>query len=213
MATVGLEERIARLEAVREIENLMSRYAFYHAACTHEKCLQISALETPGVSVELPFGVYEGRAGLERLYRGLLGRADDDVAGRSGKLHQNTMTTSVVEVAEDGRTARGVWMCPGHATDTYRSDGSLEAVWRWVKYGCDFAKEEDGWKIWHMRIYGVFGTPFYTSWTDSDGSGPPPPPQLPPELAPDRPAHALWQYRTDAVYPNDPAPPLPYSTF
>ena len=66
MATVGLEERIARLEAVREIENLMSRYAFYHAACTHEKCLQISALETPGVSVELPFGVYEGRAGLQR---------------------------------------------------------------------------------------------------------------------------------------------------
>jgi SnoaL-like domain len=213
MATSELEKRIERIEAVREIENLMSRYAFYHAASMHDKCLEISALDTPGVSAELPFGLYQGRAGLERLYLGMLGRSDRDVAGRAGKLHQNTMTTSVVEVAEDGQTARGVWICPGHATDRYGEDGGLQGLWRWVKYGCDFAKEPGGWKIWHLRVYGVFGTPYYTSWTDGDGSGPPPPPPLPSELAPDRPAHPLWQYRTDAVYPNDPAPPEPYTTF
>lgn len=202
-----------RLEAVEEIENLMSRYAFYHAAAMHDRCLEISALETPGVSAELPFGVYEGRVGLERLYVGLLGQADRDLTGRAGKLHQNTTSTSVIEVAEDGQTAKGVWLCPGHATDRYAADGSLQALWRWVKYGCDFAKEPGGWKIWHLRVYGVFGTPYYTSWTDSEGSGPPPPPPLPPELAPDRPAHPLWQYRKAAVYPHDPAPPEPYTTF
>jgi hypothetical protein len=213
MATVGLTERLERLEAVHEIENLMSRYALYHAACTHDKCLEISALETPGVSVELPFGVYEGRAGLERLYLGVLGQADRNVAARLGKLHQNTMTTSVIEIAEDGRTAKGVWTCPGHATDGYGAGGALQGVWRWVKYGCDFAKEPGGWRIWHMRVHGIFGTSFYASWVDGDGSGPPPPPPFPPEIAPDRPAAALWQYRTDAVYPNEPAPPEPYSTF
>ncbi len=213
MSTGILARRIERIEAIHEIENLMSRYAFYHAACTHEKCLEISALETPGVSVELPFGVYEDREGLERLYLGILGRADHDVIGRAGKLHQNTMTTSVIEVADDGRTAKGVWVCPGHATDTYAEDGSLQALWRWVKYGCDFAKENGTWKIWHLRIYGLFGTPFYTSWTDSEGSGPPAPPSMPPELAPSRPSNPLWQYRKDSVYPNIPAPPEPYGTF
>jgi hypothetical protein len=207
-----LEERIRCIEAVHGIENLMSRYAFYHAASTHDRCLELSALGTPGVSAELPFGIYEGRAGLERLYLGILGQADRDLAGRAGKLHQNTMTTTVVEVAEDGRTAKGVWICPGHATDNYGDGGALEALWRWVKYGCDFAKEDGGWKIWHLRVYGVFGTPYYTSWTDSAASGPPAPPSLPPEFAPDRPSAPLWQYRRDAVYPNDPPPPASHST-
>jgi hypothetical protein len=209
----AFEQRMERLEAVHEIENLMSRYAFYHAARRHDKCLELSALDTPGVSAELPFGIYEGRAGLERLYLNLLGQGDANPQARLGKLHQNTMGTSVIEIAEDGRTARGVWVCPGHATDGYGEGGALQAVWRWVKYGCDFAREDGGWKIWHLRVHGVFGAPFYTSWTDAGGSGPPKPPPMPPELAPDRPAAPLWQYRTDATYPNDPPPPHPYQTY
>jgi hypothetical protein len=207
---ISLEQRLQRIDAVHQIQNLMGRYGLHHLTNQHAKCCELSALNTPGVRVELPFGVYEGRAGLERLYLGFFGPLDRTPAGR---MHMHTMTTPVIEVAGDQQTAKGVWMAPGHATDKFQGD-TFRASWRWVKYGCDFIKENDEWKIWHLRVHGIFATPYDKSWVESQpqpGKGGPPP--LPPEAAPDRPASPFWQYRDDAVLTNDPAPPEPYQSF
>lgn len=205
-----LEQRLQRLDAIHEIENLMGRYAYFHVANLHDQCFKLSALDTPGVRVDLPFGVYEGRAGLERLYLGFFGVADRTPAGR---MHMHTMTTRVIEVADDLRTARGTWMSPGHATDKFQGE-TLRASWRWVKYGCDFVREKGGWRIWHLRVHGIFATPYASSWVDSQPRGEPrTPPPMPAEFAPDRPSEGFWQYREDAVIPNEPATPEPYATF
>jgi hypothetical protein len=203
-------QRLERIEAVHQVHNLMGRYAFYHAANLHSRLLELHALETPGLRVELPFGIYEGRPGVERLYLGVFGPLDREPAGR---MHVHTMTTPVVEVAQDGETAKGVWMSPGHATDKY-GGAHFQARWRWVKYGCDFAREHGRWKIWHLRIYGIFATPFDQSWVEaSRETRPEGPPPMPAEVAPDRPPHPFWQYSPGAVLPNEPAPPEPYLTF
>ena len=205
-----LEQRWQRIDAVHQIQNLMGRYALAHLTNQHARCFELSALNTPGVRVEMPFGVYEGRAGLERLYLGFFGPLDREPAGR---MHMHTMTTPVIEVAGDLQTAKGVWMAPGHATDKYQND-TFRASWRWVKYGCDFVKEDADWKIWHLRIYGIFATPYEKSWVDN----PPPagrggPPRMAPEVAPDRPSAPFWQYSAEAIVPDEPAPPEPYQSF
>jgi SnoaL-like domain len=205
------EQRLQRLEAIHQIENLMGRYACFHLANLHAECLKLSALETTGVRADLPFGIYEGRTGLERLYLGFFGVSD---RATEGKMHAHTMTTRVIEVAEDLQTARGTWMSPGHATDKFQGT-TFRASWRWVKYGCDFIRENDEWKIWHLHVYGIFATPYDKSWVESAaataGRGGPPP--MPAEFAPDRPSGRFWQYREDAIIPNEPGTPEPYGTF
>jgi hypothetical protein len=164
---------------------------------------------TPEVSTELPWGIYQGRESIERIYLGFHGELDKMA---SGELHLHALTTPVIDVARDLRSARAVWISPGVAAGRYGGD-KFEASWTWNKYGCDFIREAGKWKIWHRRLYGIFTAPYESSWVEREWDGRAPNPALPPEHRPDRePTSPWWQYRRDAAHPNTPAPPVPHDT-
>jgi hypothetical protein len=207
----SLEDRVARLEAVHEIQNLMGRYSYWHTANMHRECLSLFAMKTPDVRAEMMWGVYEGPESLERLYPGFHSWVDGDA---KGVMHMHTLTTPVIEVAGDGQTARAVWIAPGHETMSFSAGetGTPEAFWAWCKYGCDFILEDGQWKIWHLHVFGIFLAPYDRSWVEQpedmvDG------PRMLDEHMPDRPPTTHWQYMPDRVYLNEPAPPGPYVTF
>jgi hypothetical protein len=207
------QDRLARLEAAHQIQNVMGRYSYWHTANMHAECVDLFALNTPGVQAEMMWGVYSGADGIRRLYEGWhrhLGPAAD-----AGSMHMHTLTTPVIEVAADSRTAKAVWISPGHETmGPLETGGQPRAHWAWCKYGCDFVLEEGTWKIWHLHVYGVFFTPYEEPWTAaSDSAAVLDPPSTPPSLAADRPPTTRWMYGPDAVYVNEPAPPAPYETF
>ncbi|WP_062378330.1 nuclear transport factor 2 family protein [Demequina pelophila] len=204
----SLEHRLARLEAVQEIHNLMGRYSNWHSANMHRECLDLFALSREDVSAEMMWGVYEGRESLERLYPGFHVWADGDARG---KMHMHTLTTPVIEVADDLRTARGTWVSPGLETMSFVEDAANDAFWAWCKYGADFILEDGVWKIWHLHVFGLFMTPYDRPWTEdpSDHGDPP----MPDEFLPDKPPTTHWMYAQDRVYPNEPAPPAPYASF
>jgi len=208
----SLEERIARLEAVHEIQNLMGRYSYWHTANMHRECLSLFAMKTPGVRAEMMWGVYEGPEGIRRLYEGWhrhLGPAAD-----VGAMHMHALTTPVIEVAGDLRTAKATWVSPGHETMSFSvaAGATPEAFWAWCKYGCDFILEDGQWKIWHLHVYGIFLAPYGRSWVEQPEDMIDPPPMLP-EHEPDRPPTTHWQYKPDREYVNEPAPPAPFDTF
>lgn len=207
-----VEERLARLEAAHEIQNLMGRYSFWHSAGMHRECEDLFALKTPGTRVEMMWGVYEGAEGVRRCYSGFHVDVDGDGVGL---MHMHTMTTPVVEVAADGRTARGVWISPGHETGpSFQDPRTITANWAWCKYGADFVLEDGAWKIWHLHVYGIFMASYHKSWVEQpDDMDPAAFPPLPPETAPDRAPTTHWQYTPDRVYLNQPAPPAPYTAF
>lgn len=206
-----LEQRIERLEAVHEIQNVMGRYSYWHTANMHKQCLSLFALKTPGVRAEMMWGVYEGPESLERLYPGYHTWVDGDT---KGVMHMHTLTTPVIEVAADLRTARAVWISPGHETMSFSAGGTPtpEAFWAWCKYGCDFVREDGEWKIWHLHVYGIFLAPYGQSWVEQPEDLVEAPPMLD-EHRPDRPPTTHWQFMPDRVYVNQPAPPAPYGTF
>jgi hypothetical protein len=207
-----LEQRIARLEAVHEIQNVMGRYSCWHTANMHRECLSLFAMKTPGVRAEMMWGVYEGPESLERLYPGFHAWVDGDA---KGVMHMHALTTPVIEVAADLRTAKATWISPGHETMSFSASagsGTPEAFWAWCKYGCDFVLEDGAWKIWHLHVYGIFLAPYGRSWVDQPEDMIDPPPMLA-EHRPDRPPTTHWQYMPDRVYPDEPAPPFPYDTF
>jgi hypothetical protein len=207
-----IEQRLARVEACIEIQNVMSGYAYLHSANRHVETAELFALDTDDVWSEMTWGRYCGREGVMRLYKGYHAFVDGD---RVGKMHIHTLCQPMIEVAADCKTARGIWVSPGHETGSFVKPGALEAFWCWMKYDCDFIVEKSQWKIWHMRTPGIMMTPYDKPWTtpvfNTCEQGPP----MPEEYYPDEPpVGPNWEYSTERVYPyNDPEPPVPYRTW
>jgi hypothetical protein len=206
-----IEERLQRIEAIQEITNLMGRYEYMHSSGMHRETVKLFANKTRGVKADIPgFGVFDsGIQGIKRCFAGAHVQSEGD---RIGQMHMHTLTTPVIEVAGDGKTARGAWISPGHETAVI--NGQPQAFWAWCKYGVDFVKEEGKWKIWHLHVYSIFFAPYEKSWVDSTVSPPEGIMDRPADIRPDRLNDDAWTYTPISIYPDDePAPPEPYATF
>ena len=206
MASKSLEERIQRLEDIHEIQNLMGRNQYKHTAGMHRETAEAFALDTPGVRTEVAdWGVYEGREGVERM---VIGVHEHHMEDTRGLMFMHPLTTPVIEIAGDGKTAKAVWISPGH--ETVYVEGKLKAYWAWCKYGVDFVKENGKWKIWHSHVYAIFRCPYETSWVEVSD---PPLTPIPDELKADRPTTYHHPYSTNTLCEYVPEPPEPYETW
>jgi len=208
MGKKSIEDRIQRLEDVREIENLMAKYAYLHTAGMHEETAELFAKKTPGVRAEIGrLGRWEGTAGINKA---MVKNHKFMGVGSPGGLFVHTQTTSVIEVAGDGKTAKGVWMSPGLETRRNPETGKLIGYWLWGNYGVDFVKEDGKWKFWHFHVYPYIMTPYDKSWTEPTVVASPPAPD---DVKPDRPGTSSNMYSTTAEIEYNPVPPEPYETF
>jgi hypothetical protein len=200
------EEKVQMLVDVHEVQNLFSRFMYLHLAGMNEETADCFAQETPGTRAEFPtIGIYDGIDSIRNFYVGAGKHVEGD---RIGHLHLHTLTTPVIEVARDGKTAKGVWISPGVETQPGKDD--IIALWHWIKYGVDFVKENGEWKMWKYHIYRLFTTPPGQSWAEP---GPVIDFKFPPELRPDRPSSNTWVYSPDVATEHVPAPPDPYDTW
>jgi len=208
MTTSSLEKMVAKLDAQSKIFNIMGRYSFYLTAAKYHDIAALFAKKAPDVRAEMNWGVYDGNEGIKRLYSKY---HTEQIVG-PGVMAVHALTTPVLEIAGDGKTAKGVWVSPGHITGgPFTPDGSIKAHWAWMRYGNDFILEDGEWKIWHLHVYGMIMCPFDKSWTEAGDVHAAPP--MPPEYAPDRPPTFSWSYQTNVETVLVPAPPLPYETF
>lgn len=214
-----------RHQAYIDCCNVIARYVYYHASNDRDLIRTCFAVNTLGVNVEMMYGVFEGKEGLEAffMHHPQAGEPDDE----PGRLHIHTLTTPIVEVAGDCQTVKGAWYSPGVESDAKKGQ------WAWMKYGADFIKENGEWKIWHLHAYSIFMTPYDKCWTEIEpygmnmrGGGMPPPME---NDAPDgsdkpggprgggympKPTTTYYGFDAESNYPGDqPTPPLPYETF
>lgn len=61
---------------------------------------------------EMHHGVYDGAEGIKRCYDNY----HADCISGPGIMAVHTLTTPVIEIAEDLKTAKAVWVSPGHIT-------------------------------------------------------------------------------------------------
>jgi hypothetical protein len=208
MAKESLEERIQRLEAVREIGNVMGKYEFLLAAGKGEEILALFA-KRDDITFDIgDWGVYKGVEGLRRS-------PISGIADMTGFGAEIALTTSVIEVARDGKTAKAAWMAPGYETTRNPKTGKLTAGWVWTKYACDFIKEDGEWKLWHLKNFLVFFAEYHKSWVEEGGEHylrrPPLKTPLPKGALP--PAHRHLPYDPNAKPEMLPAFPKPYETY
>ncbi len=238
-----LEQRLVRLEEenktlqrvkdAQEIQNVFSLHEYYHQAGRHEEEMDaIWAQRTPGLAMEEAMlgGRYEGleavrayyvdffaqfdRTNLEavrEIYPQLKTTPEADKPFGVQLLH--TLTTPVIEVAEDRETAKAVWISPGLVTAP--AGGKLQAFWHWDRYAIDFTREDGKWKIWHFWVGKDFSTPYDRSWVDdffeSPGLNLEKVPGFPKPNAPSTTTYRGYSPFEPARFV--PVPPTPYRTF
>jgi len=113
----------------------------------------------------------------------------------AASIHLQALTTPVIEIAGDGETARAVWISPG-------IEGTEPA---WMKFGCDFKKQDGEWKIWHLHVYG-FMTGLEPGYAFT--------PDIEPENGADKAPTTNWEFSRQASFiPYEPEPPQPYDTW
>lgn len=211
MATKSVEERLQRFEDYMQIQNIMGKYAYYVMA---------------GMTREIGEGMFSNRPDT-RTYLGEQGYLEGPKAflkveeqrqpesegerekARVGRMAMHCPICPVIEIAGDGKTAKGVWVGLGLLAMKDRGTGEPRGAWEWDKYGVDFIKEDGQWKIWHHHIYRLLhGWGVDEKWAEQFSK---PEPALGLKL--DGPAVDDNPYRLDTVQRLVPKPPEPYETW
>jgi hypothetical protein len=163
---------------VVDIQNLMSRRAFYHSVGQNENELKLWAQKSP-VRWAQNQGCWVGMAAIRDYYettnyamqRANLARKakanpkienDFDKNRFVGESIFHLLTTPIIEVARDGKTAKGLWYTPGLILT---GDGNKSAALEiWERYGVDFIREDGQWRFLHVQVNTDFmkpmGAPF-----------------------------------------------------
>lgn len=225
-----LELGFARMQGAQECRNLMGKYSYLHTAMRNREFVDLWANREDDI-LAMPWGYYLGKKGVETCYLEDHGDREDPEVQESpmfkGGMMMHAMDTCCVEVAGDGKTAKGCWISPGHEScyipdfekipGWKKGDPVPEGApmissceWAWSKYYVDFIKEDGVWKFWKLRLWPIYKTDFYVSWTDH--------PDMDPVDFPFQNHKPLpkpnWAWSPDSVYPADePEPPLPYERY
>jgi hypothetical protein len=184
-----------RALAMWQVQNVMSKHAHYHAAGMHLEELKNIWVDENGPNADTatfasPGWIMHGIAGVKKAYG--QGNQDNKVkeleavsklypeiknipenlgVGHEYAMHTNT--TPIIEVAGDGKTAKGTWYSPGMGLSAHinGTEVTYGGTFFWEKYGADFMKENGEWKIWHCQMWYDWTPSFPESMTSSIGGG------------------------------------------
>ncbi len=158
---------VERWEDQRTIKNLMGKYVNCLLLNRQGEIFDGFWSERPDVSLTFNDGSYVGRPAVSGYYAAavernklsaklLKNRLPEKLGGRSeeelygiGPFQVKPLTAPVIEVAEDGQTAKGLWFSLGCSAEV--TSRGPEANWTWGYFAGDFVYEEDDWEIWHLQ--------------------------------------------------------------
>jgi hypothetical protein len=235
MTLQEMQLELARQRSHFELTNLMGRYQYLHTGGQMNLIgRELFAYDLPDARCEYgPLGVF----GPEKSLAFFDAMTEAFTAGKGqcspGLLELHQITTPVLEVAGDNQTAKGLWMSTGAILMLHDSDAEEGRSFTWDsgKYAVDFIRTEQGWKIWHLHVCDLWRTPFdedpvahaapldrgttqemIDDWNARAAAGEDVRPHGMPVI-PDAPTTFHYTYASDSVAPQEPKPPVPYSTF
>ena len=230
-----LEYQLKRQQAYIDIANLMGRYQYLHTGGQMNVIgRELFAHELPDSRCEYgPLGVFGPKKSLEFFDA----MTEIFTAGQGhckpGLLELHQITTPVIEVAGDLKTAKGMWMSTGAILMLEDADSETGCSFTWDsgKYAVDFINLDGVWKVWHLHVCDLWRTDFdrdpvatadkfypgttqemIDDWNRRAAAGEEVRPHGMP-IIPDGPTTFHYTYAADSIAPQQPLPPQPYETF
>lgn len=225
------ERKIMKAEAYQQIMNLMS--AHVHCCLNQDYAEELERYWSKRDDIVYANGdlAYVGQAAVRKYYveaakkRSETARQQLKAAGKSvpegdkipGYKNMNLIGTPYIEIAEDGKTAQGIWMAHSFMGCADAS-GNLKTQGLLSRYSGEFILEEGQWKIWHRRNYadvvfeenpmGMMGPP-----PTKDGKPPKPMVENPKQTVITKIKVAGGGYSAASVPSGEPKLPEPYDTW
>ncbi len=200
-----------RIRADIEIANRAAELVYRIKGGEFERALSCFAVNTPGVSAEFSaLGVYEGKEKLQEYFLEYLPK----LAGQAGTFQYINLCSPVIEVAQDGKTGRGMWLSVGMQAlkrpDLIGSYTDPVSLWAMNTWCMDFVQENGVWKIWHLYVLEEVETTYEESWTESAGHKLPVDPAAPKPTRPSQRHTPFTAQRKPVLHAE---PPVPYDTY
>jgi hypothetical protein len=230
MAKQSLEERLARLEKrqeeldrlahevarlrdINEIQNMMSRYEYLHTYNDHKAVAELFTKNQPDAFVNIGTrGHWVGKDAAWRAFGTFI-----KAGPTPGMMPIHPLTTPIIEVAGDRKTAKAMWIGTGFIARKDTETGKPQCTWEWDKYAVDFMKEDGKWKFWHMQIHRIFSINWDQKWSENEAFMTYPKPVIPDmytaDIKPDGPSLLMNPYSLETLQKYVPAPPEPYETW
>lgn len=178
------EQRLRRLEYLREIKNIMGIYSGLYLLKREGEIYNTLWSTREDICLGINEGYYIGAQSVSAYYNALSAECDykssylikqfaeqaaqvsEEARQGFGLIDYRPMDTFVIEIAEDNQTAKGMWYCRGSYVDVTEK-GPLSR-WVWGYYLVDFVLENGSWKIWHLKDLKDADNFCGTAWTDQD---------------------------------------------
>ncbi len=162
------EQRLHNAEASQTVEEYKARHAYMHGVSYSREEWDFMWLKSPNCTWAHQFG---RMVGYEEVYINSVGHTDS-MAMRSmtemirnfpeyqghdirstGSSGVHVLASDVIEVADDGMSARSFYLTPGTLTGPIGFDGKHRGgVWLWERYGSDFVYVDGEWKWFHEQV-------------------------------------------------------------
>lgn len=165
---LSVHDKIRNAAACQAVENLHARHCYMHSAGRNVEEVDHHWLRSPDASWGHAFGKWLGWQGVKYGWGGSLERQGygaflqltqvwPQVIGLDPRpLYEaamHTLATDIIEVADDGQSARAYFYTPGAVSSTLNTDGRREGVWMWERYGVEFVRDENGdWKFLTLQV-------------------------------------------------------------
>jgi len=228
---------VERWEHRREILNLMGKYGQTYMLKQEGSIFEAFwSQQEDRVSLGVNEGWFVGREHVKDYYAALgeeiavssdlmqkafpekLGGMSKEELYGVGLISYKPFNSGVVEIAEDCKTAKGLWYCNGGYAKT--TTAGPVSFWEWCVYAADFVWEEGKWRIWHMQHLQDVDTPTGHSWGEPFNLEEmfPAVPEFEAmaqvrKAIPNVPVKLRELYHTDRPFSPLPEPPVPYETF
>ena len=154
-AFMRVSDKIQRLEDESDIENLQRIYGFYV-----DKQLWKEAADLFADDGTLEIGGQGVFAGKSRVLEYLLRISPDGLT--RGKLFNHIQLQPIIDVAPDGKTAKGRWRFLSELGEYKKS-----AAWGGGTYENEYVKVGTIWRIKTLHAYSRFCTPYADGWGKS----------------------------------------------
>lgn len=234
MANLTSEQLIGRWEDQRDLKNLMGKVCYTILLKQEDRMVERFWSRREDIALGRNDGWYLGRDAVRGYYDAVyahtasytefmkqafpekMAKLSPEEQFGAGSMDVRPMDTSVIEIAGDGETARGIWYSRGTYNDI-TPQGPL-SFWSVGIFACDFVREDGAWKILNMQNLTDIEVPGGRSWGDKD---PEPFPEIPlfagaepfTAPAPNRPEQLFTAYYPGRPFQKLPEPPVPYETF
>jgi len=163
-----LSERINRAVAATTCEKIMSLHCLYHAGGIHREEIEEFWTKREDCTWSHNFGQMDNKTNYIECY------ADEQEANAVQIYEQvvpiypevskvkdrralievamHLLASPVIEVAEDGQSAKGLWYTPGCIFSTLNPQKAKEGMWMWERYGADFILENNKWVYLNLKV-------------------------------------------------------------